>query len=136
MALTRKTFARLTTADKDYIKRNYDLLSAKQLAVDTGATPAAVLKFMETLPPPPAPTEPKAPEAEAKPQPDVKPEDSITGTPVFRQTPIADEDRGVTVMTPQASQWGDEATKRAPGQNYVENNKDRIFKPRPEKPSR
>ena len=136
MAASRKTFKNLTTADKFYIEKQFGLLSIEQIAKDIGATPQAVRKFHETMPGPiePCPSAAVTSPPPPAPEPDIKPEHSMTGTAVSAQTPIVRED-GVTVTTPASSQWADEAMKRQPG-NYIDANKDRIFRPRPNKPSR
>lgn len=133
MAQPRKTFAKLSPSDKFYIEAKRASLTPKEIAKDINTTPGVVSKYIEGLPPL---QEPGKPTEEAKPTPDIKPEDSITNTPVFRHTPIVREEDGITIQTPQASQWSDEIMKRLPTPNYIEANSDRIHRPNPTKPSR
>ena len=114
MAASRKAFKDLGPADLFYIEQKRTL-SVEQLAKDVGATKAAVEKALAQLPPPAPP--PPAPPPPPNPR-----------VPLVR-------DDGVTIMTPTASEHSDTATARNQG-NYVESNRDRIFQPRPERPSR
>lgn len=121
MAAPRKTFKNLSPSDKFYIAQKAKELSAEQIADDIGTSVDAVQKLLDDV---------------AGKTEEVKADQSIVGVAITANQPFVRDD-GITIMTPASAQWGDEKMKKAEdARSYIDNNKDRIFRPNPNKPSR
>ena len=113
---------KLNKVDLCYIEHNAGKLTVEQLAKDLGATQKAIIDALENLPVPAAPTPPTLP--------DIPAEKTVTGAAAPAAIPQTNQERGVTVMTPAASQYADEVAQRLPQADYLERNKDFIHRPR------
>jgi hypothetical protein len=134
MASSRKTFKSLSSAERTFIQEKQSSLTIDQLAYEVGTTVGVVKKVLAETATFIASEKDLAPK-EVEPE-TIPAEQTATGTTASAHQPFVREEDGVTVMTAAAAQWADEVMKKNKGPNYVEANPDRIFQPRPGKPSR